>query len=199
MIGSFYKWAWIICESFHTSNGNTIMPVLVNFSRIPRDLVPSEARDQIEWRVKSLTTYLVHVLHEKSNSLLFLFNLLWPFSISLSFNQDYLNYCNSVSANSIISALKGILPVFHGQGREHSEQFLGILIITRSPPPVTLNSFICVSRVSTMSFTHCILKIFLRPVREDLRALIYKKIIWKTWMLMTWATNRMITHANFGM
>ena len=115
--------------------------MLVNFSRVPRDLVPSEARDQIKWRVKSLTTYLVHVLHEKSKSLLFLFNLSWPFSISLSFNQDYLNYCNSVSANSIISALKGILPVFHGQGREHSEQFLGILIITRSPPPCDVEQF----------------------------------------------------------
>ena len=43
------------------------MYMLVNFSRVPRDLVPSEAKDQIEWREKSLTTYLVHVLHEKSN------------------------------------------------------------------------------------------------------------------------------------
>ena len=47
--------------------------MLVNFSRVPQDLVPSEARDPIEWRVKSLTTYLVHVLHEKSDSLLFRF------------------------------------------------------------------------------------------------------------------------------
>jgi hypothetical protein len=114
------------------------MYMLVNFSRVPRDLVPSEARDQTEWQVKSLTTYLVHVLHEKSNSLLFLFNLLWPFSIFLSFNQDHLNWCISVLAywnrqNLIISAVKGSLPVFHGQGREHSEQFSGILIITGFP------------------------------------------------------------------
>ena len=44
---------------------------LVNLSRVPRDLDPSEASDQIEWRVKGLPTYLVHGSHKKLNSLCF--------------------------------------------------------------------------------------------------------------------------------
>ena len=42
---------------------------LVNLSRAPWDLVPSEARDHIEWRVIGLPTYLVHGSHDKLNSL----------------------------------------------------------------------------------------------------------------------------------
>lgn len=39
-----------------------IIYMLVNFFRVPWDLVPSEIRHQIEWSGKSSTTYLVHVL-----------------------------------------------------------------------------------------------------------------------------------------
>ena len=37
---------------------------LVNLSRAPWDLVPGEAMDHIEWRVKGLPTYLVHGSHK---------------------------------------------------------------------------------------------------------------------------------------
>jgi hypothetical protein len=119
------------------------MYMLVNFSRVQRDLVPSKSRDQIEWRVKSLTTYLVHVLHEKSNSLLSLFNLLRPYSISLPFTKIILT-----GTALIISGLQESLPVFHGQGREHSEHFFMNTI-----PHDMEHSFTCVSSVVTMSFT----------------------------------------------
>ena len=44
---------------------------LVNHSGVPLDLVPSEARHQIEWRVKGLLTNSVQLSHEKLNSLCF--------------------------------------------------------------------------------------------------------------------------------
>ena len=41
----------------------------VKLSHAPWDLVPNEATDHIEWRVKGLPTFLVRGLHEKWNSL----------------------------------------------------------------------------------------------------------------------------------
>ena len=38
---------------------------LANLSRAPWNLVPSEGKDYIEWRVKTFQTYLVHGLHVK--------------------------------------------------------------------------------------------------------------------------------------
>ena len=44
---------------------------LINLSRAPWDLVPSKARENIEWRVKGLPTYLVHGSQEKFDFLCF--------------------------------------------------------------------------------------------------------------------------------
>ena len=61
-----------VCSCIGTSKteGSSLSTYrLVNLSRVPWDLDPSEASDQIEWRVKDLQTYLVHGLHKKLNSL----------------------------------------------------------------------------------------------------------------------------------
>ena len=61
---------WQVCTPYLTKSRQRKSKYrLVNLSRAPRDLVPSEARDHIEWRVKGLPTYLVHGSHEKLNSL----------------------------------------------------------------------------------------------------------------------------------
>ena len=68
---------------------------LVNLSWAPWDLVPSEARYHIEWRVKGLTTYLVHGSHEKLNSLC-IYLLLKILLLPQWFHQLNSNYRQSV-------------------------------------------------------------------------------------------------------
>jgi hypothetical protein len=75
------------------------MHSLVEFPRIPRNVVLSEVRDQIEWRVNSITTCLVHVSHEKpvfDVSVLFFVTLLYFFP----FNQGNLEWCSFVLATT---------------------------------------------------------------------------------------------------
>ena len=63
---------------------------LVNLSRAPWDLVPSEGRDHIEWRVKGLPTYLVYGSHEKLNSL-----CIYLFLKILYNSNDFIYFKNS--------------------------------------------------------------------------------------------------------
>ena len=74
---------------------------LVNLSRAPWDLVPSEARDHIEWRVKGLPTYLVHGSQEKLNSLcIFLFLKILLYSqLFHQLNSNYRQFVLKLNPN----------------------------------------------------------------------------------------------------
>jgi hypothetical protein len=160
-------------NSRHSTN------MLVNFSRVLRDLVPSEERHQIEWRVRSLTTYLVHVSHEKSNSMCCFCLICHDPSLFLYPSIKTILICALCIGKRIISALKGSLPVFHDQGREHSEQFLWILIITRFSPWRLLQFHSSFKSVHDI-FHHRELNIVFfghfRPFREDLCVVVYIRI-----------------------
>lgn len=56
--------------------------ILINFFQIPWDLVPSETRDQIEWRGKRLTTYLVHTCFTREIKLCVILSVFLSFCVS---------------------------------------------------------------------------------------------------------------------
>jgi hypothetical protein len=103
--------------------------MLVNFSRVPRYLVPTKY-----WRVTIDYTERTNILISSVKRVL---SMLLNFSLAIQFGPSLHSVYHSIKIiligatlywqTLIISALKGNLPVFHGQGKERGKQFLRII------------------------------------------------------------------------
>lgn len=78
--------------------------MLINFFRVPWDLVPSEARHQIEWRGQSTTYFSVSTCFTRGIILLY-FNLF--FTIQLCYILS--NQCNYDDLNAVSSIHSGLV------------------------------------------------------------------------------------------